>query len=645
MELFAGVADMPGEGLPLAYLFITTEANAVLHTKQKALVAWMQALSSLGIDPRFTLSDKDQTEINALRQVWPEAKHQLCLWHILRAIKRRLSLNEPPGSYNILEANDAFPDIDASFVPLGQMNANERVRTLVFYWSGLIPAVQSTVAPPPAMPLARVRLCINGKAAVFTPNITLTLRIPKVNNGAVPAAVDSTWVSETTTNDLDKNLEIDVLVEGDDDHASDGEDGLARCARKQAAGTLTVYEEDGQWLPGDGVYGTEKDEEDELTNVETDIIHAAEQLALQQDEAASDPEDESADESAGESEVDDKGMESSDGDHDSDGDFVPTLKLKERGIPKEFKARGYKKRAEKVKKDANYTFCPLSHRLSILRLVCKHFCQHPILPERHGHSRTAQQIHRDAVLEAYYHCKANNLREVWAYLWTNWYAPEKWELWARSSYESAIPRKRTTMLVESLWRNFKRMVLHHYNRPRVDFATYALVTQGTAPYRVRFNSIVRNPRNGRAKSLRGEQIPIKRAWLALRNRPVKGSYDTNVKLWLCSCGAQKYHSYLLCKHLVQALPLPSPDWWGKVIRRHDTPFYDIRELLPEHERESAPSPAALGPRYWTGQDHPPPQHSLPPMASQNLVSGTPRTIFNDLTACRCPPLKRAIELA
>ena len=132
MELFAGVADMLGEGLPLSYLFITTKANAAPYTKQNALVAWMQAIRSLGIVPQFTLSDKDQSEINALRQVWPEAKHQLCLWHILRALKRRLSQNEHPGSYNALEAQDAFPDIDPSFVPLGQMSVNENVRTLVF---------------------------------------------------------------------------------------------------------------------------------------------------------------------------------------------------------------------------------------------------------------------------------------------------------------------------------------------------------------------------------------------------------------------------------------------------------------------------------------------------------------------------------
>jgi hypothetical protein len=59
------------------------------------------------------------------------------------------------------------------------------------------------------------------------------------------------------------------------------------------------------------------------------------------------------------------------------------------------------------------------------------------------------------------------------------------------------------------------MVLHHFNRPRVDFATYALVTQ--ALYWVGFNRIVKNLRDGRARILHREQILIKRVWLALRN--------------------------------------------------------------------------------------------------------------------------------
>ncbi len=155
------------------------------------------------------------------------------------------------------------------------------------------------------------------------------------------------------------------------------------------------------------------------------------------------------------------------------------------------------------------------------------------------------------------------------------------------------------MLVESLWRNFKQMVLHHYNQPCINLATYALVTQGIAPYRVHFNRIVRDPQDGCDKSLQGEQVPIKHAWLALHKCPTNGSYKPDVQKWLCPCGAQKYHSYLLCKHLVKEVNLPSADWWAKVVWQHTTLFYNIHELLPEHLQEAAPSPAALGLQYWT----------------------------------------------
>ena len=305
------------------------------------------------------------------------------------------------------------------------------------------------------------------------------------------------------------------------------------------------YEEDGQQLPGDDGYGS-NDNEDEPTSEEIDIIHNMEQLAAQ-----SGPHDDSDSNSEDDSDTEDVISELSDEDNKGDGDFVPKLKLK--GMKRNvFRATGGKQCTQKVK-DTNYMFCPFSHWLSILCLICKHFCQHPILHECHGQSQTPQQIHHGAVLESYYHCKANNLCEVWAYLWTNWYAPGKWELWVRSSYEHAIPWKRTTMVVETLWRNYKRMVLNHHNWPHIDLATYTLVTQGIPPYQVCLNSIVNNPQDGHAKPLWGEQVPIKHAWLALYNQLIKGSYDTDMKLWLCSCGAQKYHLYLLCKHLVQKL--------------------------------------------------------------------------------------------
>ena len=65
--------------------------------------------------------------------------------------------------------------------------------------------------------------------------------------------------------------------------------------------------------------------------------------------------------------------------------------------------------------------------------------------------------------------------------------------------------------------------------------------------------------------LHGEQILIKQAWLALYKQEAMGSYDTNKLQWMCSCGAQKYHSYLLCKHLVKAVGRPELDWWATVV--------------------------------------------------------------------------------
>ncbi|KAI1782045.1 hypothetical protein LXA43DRAFT_870500, partial [Ganoderma leucocontextum] len=133
-------------------------------------------------------------------------------------------------------------------------------------------------------------------------------------------------------------------------------------------------------------------------------------------------------------------------------------------------------------KRADYEFCPAAHRLPIMRLFAKHASQHPLLPERHGQARSSDEIRRDAVTEMYLHCKTNNLSEVWAYLWNSWYGPSRWKLWARAAYAASIPTKRTTMMVEALWRNLKHLVLHLYNRPPLDLAIYAIVTKSLPPY-------------------------------------------------------------------------------------------------------------------------------------------------------------------
>ncbi|KAI0348907.1 hypothetical protein OH77DRAFT_1465898, partial [Trametes cingulata] len=363
-ELFAAVADANGAGLPLAFIFIRTSDGAAPGAKQTVLERFLAALKARGVYPEFTLTDKDWSEINAMNANWPDAKHQLCFWHGVRAIKQRLCKGrDAPGPYDATAANQEFSFIDIEFIPAADRAAK-----------GLRP-----VSPQ---------------------NLLIT-------------------------------------------HPSD------------------------------------------------------------------------------------------------------------------------------------YQFCPASHRLPILRLFAKHACLHPLLPERHGQRRSAEDIYREAVEQMYRHCKNNRLPEVWAYLWSNWYCRSRWKLWARSAYPVSIPRRRTTMIVEALWRGLKRLVLHMYNRPPIDLALYSIVTKTLPRYRLTLTRFLDNPRRGRAAKLSHIQADFKKAWERLRKVRVRGTYTTDVAQWTCDCGAQKYHSHLLCKHLVQAVgPVPA-NWWPTVVRYHIPPFYTV----------------------------------------------------------------------
>ena len=91
------------------------------------------------------------------------------------------------------------------------------------------------------------------------------------------------------------------------------------------------------------------------------------------------------------------------------------------------------------------TFCPPEYRDAILTMMDQHYCAHPLIP---GHcAPNAAAIHRWAVEKMYNFCEKYDLPEVWAYLWGNWYRPERWVLWARSAHPE-IPVLRTTMMLE-----------------------------------------------------------------------------------------------------------------------------------------------------------------------------------------------------
>lgn len=127
-ELFAAVADANGFGLPLAFLFIKTTPDAAKGAKQTVLERFLGGLKELGVEPEFTLTDKDWSEIGAMHVTWDDAKQQLCFWHGIRAVKQRLCKNKStPGPYDAEAAHKIFSFIDVNFVPISQQKPGQEV--------------------------------------------------------------------------------------------------------------------------------------------------------------------------------------------------------------------------------------------------------------------------------------------------------------------------------------------------------------------------------------------------------------------------------------------------------------------------------------------------------------------------------------
>ena len=127
-EIYALLGEVYGSGCPLGYLLLQSpgadnlESGSPAGGKQRYLEDLLKHFrDTWGIHPIFTLTDKDLSEINACLGTFPKAKHQLCFWHCLRAIKTRLSiLRRRPRHYDEPEAKKEFDWIDTTFVPIAQ---------------------------------------------------------------------------------------------------------------------------------------------------------------------------------------------------------------------------------------------------------------------------------------------------------------------------------------------------------------------------------------------------------------------------------------------------------------------------------------------------------------------------------------------
>ncbi|KAG6848015.1 hypothetical protein H0H93_004170 [Arthromyces matolae] len=229
-EVFALLGELYGSGCPLGYLLIKSDENAVEGGKERFITQFLRHFKTIGdLQPIATLTDKDFSEINAFRSVFPDAKHQLCFWHCLRAIKTRLAiLRRRPKDYDVLEAIKEFPYISRSFVPIGQSKetnpdtyvAPKATPRVTVRFNG---ELQNQPPKPSAHP-PRLILRLNGRVRtiVALPKSFQTSPIDDpVEEDGNSSDVD---VETDDTNDL--RNQVDQLFDKDDREEEDGPDWM-----------------------------------------------------------------------------------------------------------------------------------------------------------------------------------------------------------------------------------------------------------------------------------------------------------------------------------------------------------------------------------------------------------------------------------
>ncbi|KAG5635616.1 hypothetical protein H0H81_010634 [Sphagnurus paluster] len=337
-EVYALLGEVYGSGCPLGYLLIYSIKGAEPGGKQRFINDFLSHfVKTWDLHVIITLTDKDLSEINAFLEVFPHAKHQLCFWHCLRAIKTRLSvLRRRPKFYNVLEAKLEFDWIDESFVPIAQSKE----------------ANPDTYVAEKVIPRLTIRLggVLQNTAPEPSPTPRLVVRL----NGIVRSLV-------TIPERLHHS---DELVTSGNNAGGSENDELGDI------GTVGAEE------PNNNSDSDSDSELDAMNGIQGEVSRYYRKNNADERDTEDGP------------------------DWMFDDDKVTS-------------------------KDPKYVFCPAAHQKQLLHLFTKHFCQHPLLPERDG-NWSAERIRRESVYEMYNFCHGRSLREVWGYMWAAWYSPKMW---------------------------------------------------------------------------------------------------------------------------------------------------------------------------------------------------------------------------
>ncbi|KAJ7246826.1 hypothetical protein B0H12DRAFT_1220454 [Mycena haematopus] len=551
---------------PLKGKIVEIGVDATYQGKRtRALTAWAKCVRDIyGINAKFTHVDKDMAEIKMLKDVW-DAKISLCWWHLRRAVRTRLAntkLETTP--YDAHRAHGEFSFIDVAFVPLGQADGGE--------YEGGAPEAITPVVPPSQHPVTvmmsnglRITIRAPGRQALTTvgANGQVQSHITSTDEGPAPQPPEDTEIEsavaaciESTTDKRAGQQNVPSPPEG--------------CVETGTVPMLAPRTRASKPLS--------RGKENENIDTHDVDVRTTRRGRIVKPTRASDAADPA---------VLARAMNAR-----TTGPVVSTVKkAKAKGAGEADMAAAESKVPDNTadaaaatsgsedeeeegegKKRTRRTFCPAIYRERIVSMMEKHYCAHPLLP---GYAHPSPEgIRRWAVLQMYKFCVEAGLREVWAYLWENWYRSSRWELWARS-VNPEIPVLKTTMILESHWRRIKHDFLHHFHMPRCDLLAWILIVKLAPTFYRKLDRLLTD--TGRYRELSSWRKNFKRTWRRLEKTPitlpVDPAYKTDAKRMICTCPSLAVSRFLLCKHVVQAFDPVPPVFFLEVKRQRTAPFW------------------------------------------------------------------------
>ena len=235
----------------------------------------------------------------------------------------------------------------------------------------------------------------------------------------------------------------------------------------------------------------------------------------------------------------------------------------------------------------------VAERNTVLQMFSRHFNMHSMIPDKNGTYRDKEQIHIDCLNELYAWCYSRNYFRLWAYLFVNWYAPDQWQLWARSVNPDFLPVLKTTMIIESHWRRIKHDYLHRFNCPRIDLVSWVLVSRVVPQILERTKAILENDQ--RIGTAPWRKI-FKKEWRNLRSQDVDSQslakYHTDPTKWTCACESFLTSRFLICKHILCCYEdIQNPvTFFSRIRRQRYRPFWIEQQLVlrPQYLRIADP---------------------------------------------------------